>query len=128
MAKGIKTGGRNFISGTSGNPSGRPKVPEDVRSALSLNQVSFVRIANELLAVKVSELDEIVADESQPVFKIVLASILQKAIESADHRRLEFFLDRLIGKPKQTVETEGESTNFHAKIMELIRETEAANQ
>lgn len=127
MAKGIKTGGRNFNSGESGNPTGRPKLPKDVRAMLNLNQTEFVRNSNEILNMSIDDLDEVIADQNQTVFKALIARIVNEGIQSGDHKKLEFFLDRIIGKPKQHIEAEVNKKSMHNEIMKMIEETEKKN-
>lgn len=127
MAKGEKTGGRNFKAGNSGNPSGRPKLPEDVKAMLNLNQAEFVRNANEILSMSVAELDAVIGDQKQPVFKALIARIIKEGLMGGDHKKLEFFLDRIVGKPKQQIETEVNKKSMHFEIMNMISEIDGEN-
>lgn len=120
MAKGEKTGGRNFEDGKSGNPNGRPKLPADVKAVLNFNQVEFVRQSNEFLSMSVSDLDKVIEDAQETVFRVILARTLKAGIESGDQKRLEFFLDRLIGKPIQQIDSGNNKKSMHLEIVKLI--------
>lgn len=126
MALGEKTGGKDFKQGQSGNPKGRPKLPEDVKSCLKLNQVEFVRLANEFLFMSAKQLKEVSENHEETVFRQILAAVLLEAITNGDHKRLEFFIDRLIGKSKQT-EVDEPQKNLHCEIVRFIQSTEKNN-
>lgn len=124
MALGEKTGGKDFKQGQSGNPKGRPKLPEDVKSCLKLNQVEFVRLANEFLFMSAKQLKEVIDNQEETVFRQILASVLLEAIKNGDYKRLEFFVDRLIGKSPQYGEANTIKKSLHLEIVELINSIE----
>lgn len=128
MALGKKTGGKDFKQGQSGNPNGRPKLPEDVKSCLKLNQVEFVRLANEFLSMPVKKLKEIAENPEETVLRQILAVVLLEAIKNGDCKRLEFFLNRLITKPRQHIEADVTQKSLHLEIVKLINNIEKENQ
>jgi hypothetical protein len=128
MAKGQKSGGRNFKSGISGNPNGRPKLPKDLRTIRSLTAAEFTRETNHLLFLTEQEIETIIQNSNESVFRRIMAKSLKEALKNADLKRLEFITDRLIGKPKFFVDPiEPQKKNYHAEIMQLIHETEEQN-
>ncbi len=100
MAKGKKTGGRDFQPGNSGGP-GQPKIPEEIREARKLNRLEFERILNKYIYVQLGDLHKIIKDPTTPVIDGVVCKILVKGFNDGDPRRLEFVIDRLIGKIKE---------------------------
>lgn len=125
MATGKKTGGRDFQPGTSGNSNGRPKTPSDVKALVSLNNTEFVRLCTEFLYMSEEDLRKVAADPKEIVLKKMISNILKVAIETGDHKRLEFFLDRLVGKPVKTFDNSG-TVSMHAEIVKMIEEAEEA--
>lgn len=107
MANGIKTGGRDFQPGQSGNPAGRPTVPEELKAARRLNKTTLERILNEYIHLPMVELAEKVKDPSTPAIELMVAKVLHEAIKRGDEKRLGFILDRLVGAVKKTVAVEG---------------------
>lgn len=107
MAKGRKTGGRNFRKGQSGNPKGPIPLPEDIREARKVTQIDFERIANKYLFARKDEIAKASADPNTPVIELMISSIIHKAVVEGDERRLEFLLSRLIGKIVQPVAHSG---------------------
>ncbi len=98
MAKGKKTGGRNFQPGQSGNPNGPTPIPEDIKQARKLNQIEFERIANKFLFMNRKEIADHVNKPETPALELLVGSIVSKAVSTGDQVRLNFLLDRLIGK------------------------------
>jgi hypothetical protein len=88
-----------FKPGQSGNANGRPPlVPEAI-----LNDLSFK--TKEELQAKIN-------DPQTTVLELAIASILAKSISSGDPTRLEYVTNRLVGKPKETIEI----TNPYAQL------------
>lgn len=100
MAKGKKTGGKDFAPGVSGNPNGRPPVPADIRAARDLNRVEFDALSNTLLRFTKKELDELLKDKDTPALTIIIARIVRSAMWSSDPKRLIFLMNRMIGRPQ----------------------------
>jgi hypothetical protein len=100
VAKGKKTGGRDYPKGVSGNPAGRPPVPADLLEARALTSTEFDRIANRLLELTKDELNAVLQNPKTPVKILMVARIARSAAWSSDPKRAGFFLDRLIGRPQ----------------------------
>ena len=96
MAKGEKTGGRDFPPGVSGNPAGRPPVSAELLTARLLTHAEVRRIANELLEKSKEELAEILKDRRTPARVAIFARLIKSAMWSADPRRVAFLLDRIV--------------------------------
>lgn len=129
MAKGRKTGGKDFSQGVSGNPAGRPPLPPDVREARKVNQVEFERVMNRLLYLTHSELDAVIQSPETVALEAMLAKMLACAATFGDRQRIETILNRTIGKVVTKVEVtagQGErrpdemtDQEIEAKIQEL---------
>ena len=104
MAKGKKTGGRDFKPGQSGNPAGYPGLPKDIRDARKLGQIELERTVNRLIYMTSDELTAVITDTSVPMFDKILAQILCQASDKGDQARLDFILNRVVGKVQDRVE------------------------
>ena len=93
--KNEKTGGRDFRPGQSGNPSGRPALPEDIKAVRALNRVELERVLNKYLFMTVSEIKAVVSDPGVTALELMVASLVVKSVELADTNRISFLLDRL---------------------------------
>lgn len=98
MARGKKTGGRNFRAGKSGNPNGRPKVPEDLKKSRAINKINFEEVLNRYAFMTAPDINTSLQSKELPIIEMVVAKILAKAFNEGDPRRADFILDRLIGK------------------------------
>jgi hypothetical protein len=116
-----------FKPGQSGNPGGKVKVPEDIKEARKLNQVELERIINKYLAMSRDEVKAAIGAPSTPMMELMVASIVAQAAQKGDHQRLDFVLNRLVGKVKDQIEvkqvtpfvirhTTGEQTVLGAKV------------
>jgi len=112
MAKGKKTGGKNFIKGQSGNPNGRPKVPEDLKTIQSLSPSLMSKLINKYMAMNREQIIVKVKDPRTPMIETTIASILVKATQSGDYTRLNFLLDRSIGKVKDEIDVRSSHTIY----------------
>lgn len=123
MAKGKKFGGRDFKKGQSGNPNGAPRIPEDIKIMRKLTRIEFDRIVNKFLYSDKAEISRISSDPKTPLMELLIASIIHKAISQGDERRLNFFLDRLLGKVKDQVEMTGkDGSDVFQSFTQIVKE------
>jgi hypothetical protein len=104
MAIGKKTGGKNFKPGNKANPNGRPKVPSDVKEARRLNTNLLTLTFNRLIFMTEAELRLHWENPNTPKFEKIVCKILNQAEVRGDHYRLDFILNRLVGKVTEKVE------------------------
>lgn len=103
MAKGRKTGGRDFVPGKPGGP-GRPPLPPEVKEARRLTKTEFERIANRYLWTTEAGLEASAMDPETPAMERLIISILLTAIKAGDHAKAEWLAMRLLGKVQDKVE------------------------
>ena len=111
MANGFKTGGKDFQPGETGNPNGRPKLPDDIKALRKMNKIEVERILNEFVFMTPEELQAKMHDKSTPTMELAVGKILAEAIKKGDQVRLGWVLDRLIGPVKQKVSVDGGEDN-----------------
>jgi hypothetical protein len=128
MAKGKKTGGKDFKPGQSGNPAGRAPLPPEVRALRTLNQIGFVRIANEMANKTVQELKRDHEGPETPAIRRAMAEQMIKAAEGATWS-FDFLLTRMIGRaPDEPLKTDEERKLLELDDAELIAEAKKAAQ
>lgn len=93
-----------FKPGVSGNPAGAAKLPEEIKAARKLTRIEFETIVNKYLYLSEEELNEKRKDKTLTLIEMMVLSIVQKAIVQGDEKRLDFLLDRMIGKVVQPIE------------------------
>lgn len=110
IKKPIPKGLKPFPKGVSGNPAGRKPFPEDLKKVTRINADEFKRRASKYLRMTVGQLDEIEADSNTEAIDLIIVSIIKKAGRSGDWMRMNFLLDRLIGKvSEKATDSEGSS-------------------
>lgn len=103
MAKG-KAPKTAYKKGVSGNPNGRPRMPQDLRNVKKLKEDEFKAIVSLYAHMTKNELLDVIQDPATPVLHLSVCSILSKVVKEGDHARLDFLLNRTIGKVKETKE------------------------
>lgn len=103
MAKGIKTGGRDFQKGHKFSKGAVP-IPVEVIEARKINKVESERILNKFLHLSLDELAAFANDKKNTVHEMLVARILYEGIKRGDHVKLEWVYSRLVGKVKEEVE------------------------
>lgn len=92
-----------FKNGNAGGP-GRPRLDAEVKELRNLNQFEFHKILNDLGFKTKDELQAKINDPSTTALELAVASILAAAIKTGDPTRLSYITDRLVGKPKESLE------------------------
>lgn len=103
MAKGQRPPNA-FKPGTSGNPSGRPKLPEDIANARKHNSNSVARLLNAFMNMDLDSLKELMNAKTTTNLELMIGRIVIESIKSGDQTRLNFILDRSIGKVIEKME------------------------
>ena len=112
--KGKKTGGRDFPKGQSGNPNGRPPLPEDLKEARQLNKVEFERILNKIIYLPQIEIKRLAQDPQTPGIERLVCKMLMEACNHADISRANFIVERLVGKVADNLNVGG---SLHAALV-----------
>ncbi len=102
--------------GHPGGP-GRPKLPQEIRQATQYTKAMILEAMNKLLSVDKSELQAIMEEPTTPTLELIVGSIIVNAIKHGDPSRLNFLLDRIIGRVK---DIDGEPKEDKSKILDLI--------
>lgn len=123
MAKGKKTGGRDWKKGESGNPNGGPRLPSDVRAARDMSKAEFISTASRFLKLTAAELTAVAENPQSTALELVVASIIQKAGILGDHKRLNFFCEWMFGKLTMKHEHDLPQMTGHDLLMKVIEET-----
>ena len=85
------------------NRAGRKIIHKDLKAATNLTKAHLEGLLNQHLWMTEKELHAVLVSKSAPMISKAIASIIMKAVEGGDDRRLTFILDRLIGKPKEEI-------------------------
>ena len=83
---------------------GRPPVDPELKKARKLTKTKAAALFEIFMHKSVTELDKICKDPKTTVLEAMIARVAQQAIRDGDQRRLDFMLDRTIGKVKEQLE------------------------
>lgn len=105
MAKGKKTGGRDFQPGhkfSKGRPRGK-LIPLEVREIRGEAKVELEALIIEMMGMTEEELNGIAGGPTATMAEKMIASVIIKTINRGDVFRFAFLLDRIIGKPEAAI-------------------------
>lgn len=121
MAKGFKTGGRDFVKGQIANPRGPKKLPEGFSEIKKLTSAEVVMLMNKYSNMTLEELKELLEKkEKLSVLDAMIISVLTKSFEQGDQNRFQFILDRMIGTVKQQVDLSNEDGSMKQKAVIIL--------
>ena len=87
-----------YVKGQSGNPGGKPKG--------TLTKADVEKLFQKFAGKTKDELQLMVQDPKSTMLEIMVASVMVKAAKDGDAARLQFLLDRAVGKVKEQMEVE----------------------
>lgn len=104
--KGIKTGGRDFKPGQSGNPLGARLHNPALKAVRRLTQIEIEEVGALVLDGDLERLQAIMKDTTASALKVLIASCMIKAISKGDASAMNVILDRMVGRVKQVVQVD----------------------
>ena len=104
MAKGKKTGGKDFTPGVSGNPQGRPKESPNIRELLKEKRVEFIQETHKLFQMSGPDVDAISQDSSVPMLTALIARTMSIAFNKGCKDRFEFLVNNSMAALPKSVE------------------------
>ena len=101
MAKGQKTGGKDFKKGH--KLGGRPPTPEEIRKAAKLGKAQFQGLFHKFSLMSFEEFKKWYKAGEMSVMERIIATIMLKAASGND-RAAALIWDRMMGRVKEQVE------------------------
>ncbi len=101
MARGKKTGGKDFQPGHSVRP---PPRPPDLKRAAKLTKTELDRLMNKYLNLDRALIAAEMAKPEATMLELLIGGIVMKAAKDHDHIRFDFVLNRLLGKVREQIE------------------------
>jgi len=95
-------------------------LPADLKEARSMNAHDFENSLYKYMSMPFIDLQKIFKDPKTPSRDLAVISILKNAIEKGDNQRLNFLLERTIGKVKDVSEVSIKSS--HKSIVEMLED------
>jgi hypothetical protein len=82
---------------------GRPKLPSDVKEARQFSKSEVDHSLSKFVVMTRDDLAKVKNDPESTLLDLALHSIFTHAINKGDHQRLEFILNRTIGKVRENI-------------------------
>lgn len=108
MTKEKRVPANGFKNGIAANPKGRTPLPKDLKAEIK----TIKKLTPSLVAALItkychktkSEIMEALKDPNTSAIDLTICTVLSKAMNNGDHLRLEFLLNRTIGKVAERIE------------------------
>lgn len=101
MAKGKKTGGRDFKPGQVANPTGMTK---ELAHERKLTREGLTAILNKVRTMTHEQMQEHLGKPETPAFDMMIIKVYMRIIEDGEMKDLNLLLDRLVGKVKDEID------------------------
>ncbi len=100
MAKKV---GRPFQKGNPGGP-GRPPMDPELKKIQKVTRTEAELLLSKFMQMDIDELEAVLRDKKRKCVEHMIGRIVLMGIKNGDHARLDFMLNRLIGKVKENIE------------------------
>ena len=118
MAKGKKTGGRNWKKGQSGNPNGAPVVPAEIKAARKFNKIEFEAAMNKFMYTAKGDLEQFInKDKTSTALEHFAAMMIAKGLIAGDYRCMSFILDRMVEVVQRNVKVTNDMPAANGEIV-----------
>lgn len=109
--------------GVSGNPRGKAPLPPDLHGIKNLFNAELVeKTFIKYLTMSVEQMNKVGEDKNLPAMDHVIMMIIRKAGLEGDQQRLDFLLNRTIGKVADKTVNTNYDVNINAQLDQIPKE------
>jgi len=102
--------------GKSGNPNGRPRIRDNLKEVKLMSKTEMRRLIQKIVDMTPQELIHLSKNMEVPALEMMLASVAVKAIQSGDQSKINFLLERTIGKVAEKHEHEMVDVTYKTEV------------
>jgi hypothetical protein len=97
-------------------------LPQELKDARKENANKIEQTLYKFMSCTEQQLIEALKNPSTPSIELIVIKIITEAIKTGDHQRLNFLLDRTIGRVVDKVEIDAQITtkSLHSQIIDII--------
>jgi hypothetical protein len=99
--------GRKFQKGQSGNPKGNSKKGRDIARLKRLTHDQVAEIGSMILEGNHEELKQVALSKDSTVLQLWMAQLVNASIRKSDAAIFRAVLDRIVGRPRESIELTG---------------------
>jgi len=105
-----------WAPGESGNPNGRPRIRDNLKEVKLMSKTEMRRLIQKIIDMTPEEMKAMVKRTDVPALEIMLASVAHQAIMRGDQSRIDFLLQRTIGKVAEKHEHEMVDVTYKTEV------------
>ncbi|MDR3049440.1 MAG: DUF5681 domain-containing protein [Elusimicrobiota bacterium] len=107
--KGNKTGKGWFKPGITGNPKGRPSMPQEYNDFKRLSALQYKELVDKYFGMTIKELKEYLNNNRDrlPAVEVWLLKVMNDGMQEGNPGVLDMILNRTIGRPTQKIDIGG---------------------
>lgn len=111
-----------FKPGQSGNIKGRPIVPYEVKQARELTRYELELTFTKYMRMTAKELKEAHNNPLMPMLDLMVIKIMMMSVDQGDQWRLDFLLNRVIGKIPEAKEQLAPRASFSDFVKQAMED------
>lgn len=89
-----------WVKGQSGNPAGRPKLPDTTQRLKEIAKIEAIESLSKVMMMTTADLAKLAQDPKATSVMKLAASLLHKAIKQGCPNRANFIFQYIVGKPE----------------------------
>jgi hypothetical protein len=89
-----------WVKGQSGNPSGRPKLPDTTQRLREQGKIAAIEALSQVMTMTMADIARVPKDPNASAALVLAASVMHKAIKTGCPVRANFIFQYMVGRPE----------------------------
>lgn len=116
-----------FKKGVVQNPLGAGAHNKEIKKLRRMTDKELGEVGTLLIDGNRAELRRICKDPKSPALRVMLAKMALRAIDFGDEKKFNAIMDRIVGKPKSTIELMGKD-GVPLSLVDMVKSVEKAKR